>query len=404
MKVYHILDHYIPIYTGYTFRTRYILDFQKKSGIDARAIISPKNSQGLKSRETLYGIECFRSQTNSNGFMGKLPLLKEMNLMNRLKKDILKTVKSEPDTILHAHSPVLCGLPAYQAGRKLRIPVIYEIRAFWEDAAVDREKTKRESLRYYLTRKCETDLLKNVDRVITICEGLKREVELRGVEADKIDVIPNGVDITHFVPVNKNPGLIRKFGLEDKISIGFIGSFYKFEGLSTIIKAMPEILAKRKNAVLFLVGSGEQEQSLKELAGQMGLNNSVIFTGQVPHNEILDYYSIIDILVYPREKSRLTDIVTPLKPLEAMAMEKPVIGSDVGGIKELVRDGESGLLFKADDIRDLADKCLRLMENSAACRDLGIKARKYVARERDWGKIVSKHTEIYQKVLKENGR
>jgi PEP-CTERM/exosortase A-associated glycosyltransferase len=337
---------------------------------------------------------------NGNGFRTNLPGLREISLMNCLQKDMAKVIKPNSHTIVHAHSPLLCGYPAYNIAKKLKIPVVYEVRALWEDAAVDLGKTNK--VRYFLTRYLETDLLKKVDGIITICEGLKKEIVGRGINEKKVYVVPNGVDTVAFMPQEKDKNLIKKLGLEGKTTIGFIGSFYRYEGLKYIVEAMPKILAQFPNTVAILVGKGEQENILKQLVVQSSLMDKIIFTGQMPHNEILNYYSLIDILVYPREKNRLTDMVTPLKVLEAMAMQKGVIGSDVGGIKELIQNEKTGLIFKAGDSNDLADKCIELINNPQKYQALGQNAREYVLSERNWEIIIKKHLDIYTELLENN--
>lgn len=400
MKIYHILDHYIPHYSGYTFRTKSILAHQKRIGIEPTLIISPKYSAGLASEEVIDGMQCFRS-TSLNGKYN-FPCIREYYLMRHFQKDILRLSKDNPPDLIHAHSPLLNGFPALRVARKLDIPIIYEVRALWEDAAVDLGTTKQGSLRYLLTKSLETNLLKKVDAIVVICEGLKKEFIGRGIKAEKIYVVPNGVDAEKFKPLPKNNNLIKQYNLENKIVLGFIGSFYKYEGLSLLIEAMPKILSRADNVVLMLIGQGNEDTTLKQLAREKGIEDKVIFTGQVPNAQIADYYSLMDILVYPRENIWLTELTTPLKPLEAMAMEKAVIGSDVGGIKELVEDGKTGLLFKAGNAQDLADKCIELISNPQKRQLLGQNGREYVLRERNWETILKKHLEIYTELLEKS--
>lgn len=396
IRVHHILDHFIPHYSGYTFRTESILRYQRLLGVEPTVLISPKHSQGLPRQETISGIECFRSASLNGKY--KIPFLREYALMEYFRKDILKFAQNKQPDIIHAHSPLLCGFPALKAAKKLKIPVVYEVRALWEDAAVDLGRTKEGSLRYFLTQGLETRLLKKVDAVVVICDGLKKEFVRRGIAAEKIYIVPNGVDAEKFKPLSKNSDLLKQYGLQNKVVLGFIGSFYKYEGLSLLIEAMPKILSRADNVVLMLIGQGNEYAALKELARKKGIENKVIFTGQVPNAKVTDYYSLIDIFVYPRESIRLTELTTPLKPLEAMAMEKAVLGSDVGGIKELLSDGKNGLLFKAGDAADLADKCLRLIDDECLRIALGKGGREYVVENRNWETIILKHLDIYKKL------
>src|SRR5690606_28617170 len=131
--------------------------------------------------------------------------------------------------------------------------------------------------------------------------------------------------------------------------LGFVGSFYAYEGLDLLVQAFASLSAQRSDLMLLLVGGGPQEQALKAQVAQLGLLDKVIFSGRVPHDEVSGHYALIDILAYPRRSMRLTELVTPLKPLEAMAQGKIFVASDVGGHKELIDDGRTGTLFKADD-------------------------------------------------------
>ncbi|MBP7507596.1 MAG: glycosyltransferase, exosortase A system-associated [Prolixibacteraceae bacterium] len=400
MNVLHILDHFSPINTGYTFRSKYIIQIQKKLGIDPFIMVSPKSNFGFKEYEVIDGIECVRCSIKKGSWFSKVPFLKEIEVMRILERKITEEVKKRKIDLLHAHSPLLCGWPAYRVGKKLKVPVVYEVRALWEDAAVDQNKTKKKSLRYFLSRWFETQLFKRVDAICTICTGLKIDIEKRGIDGSKIHIIPNGVDVERFIPHDKDMKLLKELNLENKFLIGFIGSFFKFEGLTKLIKALPFLIEHSNNVRLLLVGKGEDEENLKSLVAQMRLNDKVVFTGQVPHNQILSYYSIIDILVYPRESSKLTEGVTPLKPLEAMAMKKAIIGSDVGGIKELVTDQETGLLFKNDSVDDLVKKVCELIDDSKKSIRLGQTARQFVLGEKNWETIINRDIELYKVLLK----
>jgi PEP-CTERM/exosortase A-associated glycosyltransferase len=200
------------------------------------------------------------------------------------------------------------------------LPVVYEIRAFWEDAAVDHGTTREGSLRYRMTRALETRACQQADAVTCICEGLQQDLAGRGIPSSKITVIPNAVDPAQFtfgVPADTN--LRTSLGLEDARVIGFIGSFYAYEGLDLLLAAAPAMIARDPRIRILLVGGGPEESRLRAQAAQLGLAQHVIFTGRVPHQIVNRYYSLVDVLVYARHPMRLTDLVTPLKPLEAMA-------------------------------------------------------------------------------------
>jgi PEP-CTERM/exosortase A-associated glycosyltransferase len=298
--------------------------------------------------------------------------------------------------ILHAHSPVLNAIPALRVGRRLGIPVVYEVRAFWEDAAVDHRTTTEGSLRYRLTQRLETHALRRADHVFTICEGLRSDIAGRGIAADKITVIPNAVDIGSFEPGSTpDDALKSRLGLAGADVVGFIGSFYAYEGLDLLLDALPAMLQQRPTVRLLLVGGGPQDAALKAQAQRLGIADKVVFTGRVPHSEVQRYYDLVDVLAYPRHSMRLTELVTPLKPLEAMAQGRLLVASDVGGHKELIRHGETGWLFKAGSTEALVgaiDELLARREQWPVLRRAG---RAFVERERNWAASVARYARPY---------
>ncbi len=326
--------------------------------------------------------------------------LKEIANMVRLGRRILHVAKAEGVKLIHAHSPVLNALPAIWAGRKLRLPVVYEIRAFWEDAAVLHGSTTEDSLRYRATRLFETYACRRSHAVVTICEGLKSQLLERRIPRKKIFVLPNGVDTLKFQP-SANAGTLRaSLGLQGKQVIGFIGSLYRYEGLQLLVEALPDLAARFPDLRCLIVGQGfgEEEKELRELAARLGVADRIHFSGRVPHEQVLDYYALIDILVYPRVRSRLLELVTPLKILEALSLQKAVVGSDVGGIREIIEDRENGRLFKADSKTDLVSTLAGLIDDKAEQARLALNGRRYVLERRNWDTLIESHREAYRHV------
>jgi PEP-CTERM/exosortase A-associated glycosyltransferase len=325
-----------------------------------------------------------------------------MNQLTDRLADVVKIIK--PD-ILHAHSPVLNALPALRVGRSLGIPVIYEVRAFWEDAAVDHGTSREWGVRYRLTRNLESYALRRVDAITTICEGLRGDIVARGIPAQKVTVIPNAVNVEDFrMGGSPDPQFAEQLGVGGKLLLGFIGSFYAYEGLSVLLHALPIMLKRNRDIRVLLVGGGPQEKELKALAVRLGLEDKVVFTGRVPHEQVQRYYNLIDILVYPRLKMRLTDLVTPLKPLEAMAQGRLVAASDVGGHIELIQDAKTGILFKAGDPDALADKVVEFISRRELWPDLRVAARNFVETQRNWPASVARYEKIYSSLVPEQLR
>lgn len=405
MRILHVLDHSIPLQSGYTFRSRAILKEQRALGWTTLQLTGPKHNPGTSAPavEEVDGLE-FHRCTDSSGLLGKIPVLGQWSVISILTRRLLEVAKQEKPDVIHAHSPALNGVAAIRAGKALGIPVVYEIRGFWEDAAVSHGTSSEGGLRYRLTAAMENWVLRRADAVTCICEGIRSDIVSRGVSADKITIVPNAVDASRFQPVGeRNTEIESSLKLQGKKVVAFIGSFYAYEGLDLLVAAMPQLLAARPDIRLLLVGGGQVTDAIKQQVAELGLQDSVIMTGRVPYEEVESYYSVTDVLVYPRKSMRLTELVTPLKPLEAMAQKSLFVASDVGGHKELVRDGITGTLFKADDAEDLVSTLLRLFdqpETWPAMRDAG---RRFVEEERNWVNSVANLKAVYQQLAQGEG-
>lgn len=399
LRVLHVLDHSLPLQSGYTFRTRAILEEQRRLGWETFHVTSPKHTAPGPAEEEVDGLRFYRTAWSASG-AARLPGLRELAQIRATARRVEELARRIRPHILHAHSPALNGVAALRAGRRLGIPVVYEVRAFWEDAAVDHGTSTEWGLRYRLTRALETFALRRAGHVTTICEGLKRDIVARGIPEERVTVIPNAVNLAAF-PFGGEPdaALKRTLGLEGKTAIGFIGSFYAYEGLDLLLCSLPKVLEAVPDTRVLLVGGGPQEAALKALAASLGVADKVIFAGRVPHAEVQRYYGIVDVLAYPRHAMRLTDLVTPLKPLEAMAQGRLLIASDVGGHKELIRDGETGVLFRAGDAASLAQAIVRLLASRERWPQLREQGRRFVERERNWPGSVARYRVVFDRLV-----
>jgi PEP-CTERM/exosortase A-associated glycosyltransferase len=321
-RILHVLDHSLPMHSGYTFRTRAILRAQMARGWEVRGITGHRHGAAGPAEETVDGLHFHR--TPGQAATGN-PLLREWRDISAHADAIEALIAQWRPDVIHAHSPVLNAMAAQRAAKRHDIPMVYEIRAFWEDAAVGNGTGTEGSPRYWLTRQLETHAVRAADAVAVICEGLRQDLMSRGIDPDKIIVSPNGVDMEQFgAPVPRDPALTARLGLEGADVVGFIGSFYDYEGLDDLIAAMPRLVRARPKVKLLLVGGGPCEQALRDQATASPFADHILFVGRVPHDQVEDYYAQVDILAYPRKAMRLTDLVTPLKPLEAMAQGRLV--------------------------------------------------------------------------------
>lgn len=405
MRILHVLDHSLPLHSGYTFRTRAIMKAQiargwKVAGLTgvrqiAGRMHAPLEPGDRQDEQTVEGLHFFRTAAIP---AARSPL-REWREIAALRHRLAQVVSAFRPRLIHVHSPVLGALAAQPVATKFGIPLLYEIRAFWEDAAVGNGAGTEGSLRYRATRALETYAVRKADAVAVICEGLRTDLVSRGIDAKKIIVSPNGVDLELFgTPPEPDLPLAAELGLEGAEVAGYVGSFYDYEGLDDLIAAMPALVAARPRARLLLVGGGPMEAALRAQAQASPVSDRIAFIGRVPHDAVERYYSLIDILVYPRKAMRLTELVTPLKPLEAMAQCRLVAASSVGGHRELIEDGVTGALFAPDSPPAIARTLGDLFADRSGWAGRRQVARAFVERERNWSSNILRYLPVYQQL------
>lgn len=393
MRVLHVLHTSMPVVAGYTIRSRCILEHLGRLGCELAVVSSAQHPNGETLFEIIDGIPHFRTENPRH----RLPSpAKELQSMWSLQTKLSSVVHQWKPDVIHAHSPMLVGLPALKVARFNRIPLVYEVRDLWENASVDRGKFAADSPFYKAAQLMETAVFRRAQAVVTICESLRNEIAPR--VAGSLHVVDNGFDASSFLPRPKNAEVMHRWGLTDCRIIGYVGTFQPYEGLDLLIRAMPEVLQKIPNAHLLITGAGGVQPELERISSELNLQQHVTFTGRVPHQDVFDLYAAADVFAYPRISTRTTRITTPLKPVEAMAMQKPVVVSDLPAMRELVRPDETGLLFRHGDCADLARALAELLSNPERCEQMGQQARKHVLEARQWGKLVERYVPIYEQV------
>lgn len=365
-------------------------------GYSVAGVTSDKQSPSKHDVEIIEDLTFYRTSVWSET-LKSLPILNQLETVYGLKRRLENLVKVYQPDILHAHSPALTALAAKWVARKHHIPLVYEVRAFWEDAAVDHGTHRTNSLRYRMTRQLDTYLFQRMDRVVTICDGLKEDIIERGIDPDRITVVPNAVDNRPFKSDEEKVNELRKaFQLDGQIVLGFIGSFYQYEGLVFLLDAMKSCIKRFSNIKLILVGGGPEEINIQNQIRALKLEKDVILLGRVEHSEISTLYRLFDVCVYPRHKIRLTDIVTPLKPLEAMAHGCLVLASDVGGHIELIDDETTGILFKAGSKEDFVKRLEYIVSHPEMNNAIRRNALKFVDEERCWQTNIKQYQKLYE--------
>ena len=262
VKILHVLDHSLPLQSGYSFRTIGILTAQRKRGWETVQVTTPKQYRFEAPVDRVDGWTFFRTPQPSAATQ-RLPVMRELFQMCSTRSRLQQVIDETQPDILHAHSPVLNALPALSVGRARSLPVIYEVRSLWEDAAVDAGTAREGDIRYRATRRLETYVLRRVDAITTICEGLRGDILGRGIPDAKVTVVPNAIDAELFTPERQTDiELQRSLGLENCIVLGFIGSFYAYEGLDLLLEALARLRQQGSDVKLLLVGGGPQKDSL----------------------------------------------------------------------------------------------------------------------------------------------
>jgi PEP-CTERM/exosortase A-associated glycosyltransferase len=400
LKILHVLDHSLPLHSGYAFRTQSILRAQIERGWQPVGLTAPvagrrpARDRGLA--ETIDGCRYYRTAPVLAGLSFVDTHGRRMMALGRRLREV---VAIERPDLLHVHSPALNSLPALRLGRVTGNPLVYEMRTLWEDAAAAHGAYARGSWKYRLMRGLETRACRKAREVAVLCEGLRQDLVERGIPPAKLTVAANGVDVERFQPRAPDPEYARAWIPGGKRVVGYVGSFSAYEGLDVLLEAVARLAARGSDVVLLLVGGGKAAPDLAAHVRRLGLEGRVVMPGRIAHDRIPGVYPLAEVLAYPRRALRLTELVTPLKPLEAMAMARAVVASDVGGHRELVEHGRTGLLFPAGDAAALAEALGRLLDDHALRRALEREGSAWVRRTRSWDRTTAAYGDVYARAL-----
>ena len=391
MKVLHILYQSLPNISGSSIRSRDILNNQLKIGLKPIVITSPFQNPKTngKSFEEIDGIKYYRTFSNNNELVNenKSSFLLQINKFLRIIKfamQVFKIAKNEQVDIIHAHAMFFCAIAGKITSIILSKPLIYEVRSLWE------ERYKKNNLFNYLIFSfatfLETFCMFLADHIIAINQNLKIELQNRLIlKKRKITVVENAVDLDRII-ISKNT--------RSKLVFGYIGTLSPIEGLDLLISVFKKLEIPNK---LLIFGSGIELEKLKNLS--KGYNN-IEFRGKVTSSEIFKAYNQIDVIINPRLSTYLTNTVTPLKTIEAMAYKKIVLASDVGGMKELIKDGVNGILFKSGSIETLEKVLCEIIERDDL-KEIKENAYKYIFNDRNWLENAKLYKRIYSYLINE---
>ncbi|MGG5811699.1 glycosyltransferase family 4 protein [Falsiroseomonas sp. CW058] len=287
--------------------------------------------------------------------------------------------------LIHAASNWMVGLPALMAARMTGLPFCYEMRGLWEVTRASYTPGYEASEHFALFRDMESFVAARADLLFTITRGVRSEMARRGVDISAARIAPNGCDTSRFVPAPRNAALAATVGIAPgEVVLGYIGTFAQYEGLPDLCRAAAELHRRGIAFRLLIVGDGPARAEMEALLRDLDHGGRIILLDRVPFDAVPDYYSLVDIAVFPRIPTAITELVSPLKPFEAMAMAKPVIGSDVEAIAEIVRHGETGWLFRKGSLDSLVETLQAALASPEAVRRAGEAARRFVQRHHEW--------------------
>ena len=392
MKVLHILYQSLPNISGSSIRSRDILNNQIKIGLEPIVITSPfqNSKRNGHSIEEIDGIKYYRTFSNNSELVKEnqssffLQIKKFFRIISFTFK-VYRVAKIEKVDVIHAHAMFFCAIAGKITSVFLNKPLIYEVRSLWEERF--KKNNTLNYLIFSLVTFLETLSMFFADHLVAINQNLKTELQNRlMLKKRKITVVENAVDLDRIINSKKT---------RDRLVFGYIGTLSPIEGLDLLIKVFNNLNLSNK---LLIFGDGIELENLKKLSES---NNNIIFKGKFSNSEIIKAYNQIDVVVNPRKSSYLTNSVTPLKTLEAMAYKKLVLASDVGGMKELIEDDKTGILFKSEDLFDLEKALLKILQKD----DLNYiieNAYNYVEKQRNWCHNVKLYKKLYSNL--KNGK
>jgi glycosyltransferase involved in cell wall biosynthesis len=399
-RILHIVTDALPTTSaGYTIRTQEIALAQRAAGMDphvATRIGFPVTAGAVDGRAAVSvdGVPYHRLLPWV--MPGRMDRLYQVHLAHAARL----TGRLRP-AVLHAASNYANAVIALALRDAFRLPVVYEVRGFWEDTWLSRHTGSadlRLSDRYRRTRALETYCMTEADLVVTLGEAMREEIIERGVPAERVVIVPNGVSELFLEPLPDDGGALRaSLGIgPGEFVVGLVSSLVAHEGIGTLLEAVRILGTRGVPARALIVGDGPERTSLQHQAAELGLD--AVFTGRVPSTRVRDYHAVLDVFVVPRTPDRVCQLVTPLKPIEAMASGLPVVMSDVRALAEIVADGKTGLLSPPLDAAGLADRLQELAARPELRATLGAAAREWVARDRTWAHNAGRYRTAYQRL------
>jgi len=400
-RVLHLVTDALPTTSaGYTIRTHEIALAQREAGLDPHVVTRtgyPVTQGRIDGRRlvVLDGVPYHRLLPWRMPDRADTVAARGLELASGLTRQLRPAV-------LHAASNYANARLALALRERYGLPVVYEVRGFWEDTWLSRypdaaERTASEL--YQRNRDLETRCMQAADLVVTLGEAMREEIMARGVPEDKILIVPNAVSAEFLRPLPDATTLREELGIKpDEYVAGVVSSLVPHEGIGTLLEATAILRARGVPARALIVGDGPERAALQRHAAQAGLAEAAIFTGRVPASKVRQFHALLDIFVVPRTPDRVCQLVTPLKPVEAMASGLCVVTSEVKALTEIVKHEMTGMQTVPQDPVSLADCLEHLKYSPDIRRKLGDNAREWVARDRTWAIHAARYRDAYARL------
>lgn len=401
-RVLYMLHNSLPFHSaGYSTRTHGLLSGLRGQGWDVQGVTRlgypydmPKMDElGEIAQSNLVDGVPYHRLSTAPGIEKKSPITE---YIKRYVSALEAKSMEERPQILHAASNHWNGLAAVSAANRLGIPSIYEVRGLWEVTRGSRDFEWAKGGMYRFMARMEADAAANATHVLAITQALKDELINRGVDGEKITVVPNAVDAQRFTPQPRDAELEAQLGFQGKTVIGYIGSVLDYEGLGLLIEAAERMRSQRNDFVVMIVGDGAELERFRSAVEEREMTDVVRFLGRVPHEDVERYYSLVDIAPFPRLPLPVCEMVSPLKPFEALAMGKAIVASDVAALAEIVQPNVTGLLHRKGDVDDLTAKLTELVERPELRAQLSSNGLTWVRENRQWPDMAQRVSAIYE--------
>jgi glycosyltransferase involved in cell wall biosynthesis len=407
--VLNLLKESVPYLTnGFTMRSRYNLLAARDAGLRPEVVTNlgfPRLLGGhvplpVPKVEIVDGIPHHRLDLGPNHVPAARPFDVILEEQAWLTAAIARQVAPE---IIHAgsgHRGYETALVGAAVRDHIRRPLVYEVRSFFESTWSADARWNERGEQYHRRHAAETAAMRRADHVVTIAEAMRDDIIARGVDPERVTVIPNGVDATAFTPQPPDPALRATYALDGRFTFGYVSNLdHPRENQELLVEATAILLRRGRAVTCLIIGDGKRRGEIEAIARKAGVDGRVIFTGKVPHDAVASHYAVLDAFVVPRRDERAARTVTPLKPYEALAMARPLVVADLPALTEIAAPDERGLVFPAGDAAALATALERLIDDPHLGRRIGAAGREWVARERSWAANGPRLRAVYDQVL-----